>query len=85
MIQPGLERIGLLLKDVNLPWKAVHVGGTNGKGSVCHMVSTLLTRRFIKCGKFTSPHLIDRYASSYMPIIDNIRTHLRQMGHNKHQ
>ncbi|CAN9438167.1 unnamed protein product [Alternaria alternata] len=60
MIQPGLERISQLLKNVNFPWKSIHVAGTNGKGSVCHFASTLLSKR-LKCGKFTSPHLIDRW------------------------
>jgi folylpolyglutamate synthase/dihydropteroate synthase len=61
MIQPGLERIGLLLKDVQFPWKAVHVAGTNGKGSICHYASHMLRRRSLKVGRFSSPHLIDRY------------------------
>jgi|TARA_R110002003_G_scaffold38_2_gene2323 folylpolyglutamate synthase len=60
MIQPGLERIGLLLKNVQFPWKAIHVAGTNGKGSICHHAATLLARRKVRVGKFTSPHLIDR-------------------------
>ncbi|KAF2662224.1 FolC bifunctional protein [Lophiostoma macrostomum CBS 122681] len=61
MIQPGLERIGLLLKDVHFPWKAIHVAGTNGKGSICHYAHAILSRRLIRCGRFTSPHLIDRW------------------------
>ncbi|KAF2833707.1 Mur ligase [Ophiobolus disseminans] len=61
MIQPGLERIGLLLKDVTFPWKAIHVAGTNGKGSICHYAATLLRRRSIRIGHFTSPHLINRW------------------------
>ncbi|KAH7094722.1 Mur ligase [Paraphoma chrysanthemicola] len=61
MIQPGLERIGQLLKNVQFPWKAIHVAGTNGKGSICQHAAGLLARRSIKVGKFTSPHLIDRW------------------------
>lgn len=60
MIQPGLERISQLLNNVQFPWRAIHVAGTNGKGSICHYAATLIVRRKIKCGKFTSPHLIDR-------------------------
>ncbi|KAL1797400.1 hypothetical protein ACET3X_004006 [Alternaria dauci] len=60
MIQPGLERISQLVKNVNFPWKSIHVAGTNGKGSICHFASTLLSKR-LKCGKFTSPHLVDRW------------------------
>lgn len=68
MIQPGLERISLLLKDVQFPWKSIHVAGTNGKGSVCHYASTLLKRRMIKYGKFTSPHLVNRYARRHVVL-----------------
>jgi folylpolyglutamate synthase len=64
MIQPGLERIGLLLQHVELPWRAVHVAGTNGKGSICAWTHALLTERCIRAGLFTSPHIINRYARS---------------------
>lgn len=62
-IQPGLERIADLLRNVNFPWKTIHVAGTNGKGSICHHASSLIVGRNIKVGKFTSPHLVDRYVS----------------------
>ncbi|KAF9738374.1 hypothetical protein PMIN06_006109 [Paraphaeosphaeria minitans] len=61
MIQPGLERIGRLLQNVQFPWKAVHVAGTNGKGSICAYTSNLLTRRQLPNGRFTSPHLVNRW------------------------
>lgn len=61
MIQPGLARIGQLLRHTALPWRAVHVAGTNGKGSVCAYVSAMLHAAKIKTGRFTSPHLIDRW------------------------
>lgn len=61
MIRPGLERIALLLKGIHLPWKAVHVAGTNGKGSICAYLSALFHLTNIRCGRFTSPHLIDRW------------------------
>jgi folylpolyglutamate synthase/dihydropteroate synthase len=64
MIQPGLERISLLLKDAEFPWKAIHVAGTNGKGSICHYASALFKRRTVRAGKFSSPHLVNRYAHS---------------------
>ncbi|KAF3040799.1 folylpolyglutamate synthase [Didymella keratinophila] len=60
-IQPGLERISALLKDVTYPWKSIHVAGTNGKGSICHYASSMLVGRSVKVGKFTSPHLVDRW------------------------
>jgi folylpolyglutamate synthase len=62
MIQPGLERIALLLKGVEFPWKTIHVAGTNGKGSICSFASALLTRRLIRNGRFVSPHLVNRCA-----------------------
>ena len=61
MISPGLGRIGRLLQHSPLPWRAVHVAGTNGKGSVCAYASTMLHAAGIKCGRFNSPHLIDRW------------------------
>ncbi|OCK81735.1 dihydrofolate synthetase Fol3 [Lepidopterella palustris CBS 459.81] len=61
MIQPGLERISLLLKHTPLSWKAIHVAGTNGKGSICASISAMLHRENVRCGRFTSPHLIDRW------------------------
>jgi dihydrofolate synthase/folylpolyglutamate synthase len=57
----GLERIEHLLKELDSPHKglkAVHVAGTNGKGSVCAMLSSILSAADCKVGLFTSPHLI---------------------------
>ncbi|KAL8631770.1 hypothetical protein Q9189_002468 [Teloschistes chrysophthalmus] len=56
-----LARISRLLQDTAIPWRAVHVAGTNGKGSVCAYVSAMLHAANIKTGRFTSPHLIDRW------------------------
>ncbi|MBQ4067798.1 MAG: bifunctional folylpolyglutamate synthase/dihydrofolate synthase [Lachnospiraceae bacterium] len=39
-------------------FKTIHVAGTNGKGSVCSMLSTVLTKSGKVTGLFTSPHLI---------------------------
>ena len=39
--------------------KVVHVAGTNGKGSTCAMVDSLARATGMRCGLFTSPHLID--------------------------
>lgn len=61
MIELGLGRISRLLKDNALAWRAVHVAGTNGKGSVCSYVSAMLKAGYVRCGRFTSPHLIDRW------------------------
>lgn len=61
MITLGLGRISRLLEHTVLPWRAVHVAGTNGKGSVCAYVSAMLRAGNIPVGRFTSPHLIDRW------------------------
>ena len=44
-----------------MPWRAIHVAGTNGKGSVCAYASAMISAAKIKCGRFTSPHLVDRW------------------------
>jgi len=57
----GLERIEHLLRSLGSPhkdMKAIHVAGTNGKGSVCAMVSSVLQKAGYKVGLFTSPHLL---------------------------
>ena len=61
MIELGLARISRLLSSSTFRWKAIHVAGTNGKGSVCAYVSSMLHRGRVKCGRFNSPHLIDRW------------------------
>lgn len=59
-INLGLERISAILKLMDNPQdklKCIHVAGTNGKGSVCAFISTILTQAGYKTGLFTSPHL----------------------------
>jgi len=40
-------------------FKTIHIAGTNGKGSVSHMLAAILQAAGYKTGLFTSPHLID--------------------------
>jgi folylpolyglutamate synthase len=61
MIDLGLARISRLLQSTPQAWKAFHVAGTNGKGSICAYLSALLHASGSSCGRFTSPHLIDRW------------------------
>lgn len=61
MIDLGLTRISRLLQSTPQTWKAFHVAGTNGKGSICAYLSALLHASGSPCGRFTSPHLIDRW------------------------
>lgn len=39
--------------------RVVHIAGTNGKGTVCHMVAAVLQQAGFRVGLFTSPHLVD--------------------------
>ncbi|MFN3921408.1 MAG: bifunctional folylpolyglutamate synthase/dihydrofolate synthase [Caldimicrobium sp.] len=60
-IKPGLFRIQKLLKKLGNPhlkFFSIHVAGTNGKGSTCAILSTILTHFGLKTGLYTSPHLI---------------------------
>ena len=40
-------------------FKSIHVAGTNGKGSSCHMLASILKEAGYKVGLYTSPHLKD--------------------------
>ena len=40
-------------------YKTIHVAGTNGKGSVSHMLASILQKTGYKTGLYTSPHLKD--------------------------
>ncbi|MBU0627656.1 MAG: bifunctional folylpolyglutamate synthase/dihydrofolate synthase [Nanoarchaeota archaeon] len=56
----SLENMKILLKKLNSPEKSlkiIHVAGTNGKGSVCAMLSSILKEAGYKVGMYISPHL----------------------------
>src|SRR5438270_11006247 len=40
-------------------FKSIHIGGTNGKGSVSHMLAAVFQQAGYKTGLYTSPHLYD--------------------------
>ncbi|MBE6017822.1 MAG: bifunctional folylpolyglutamate synthase/dihydrofolate synthase [Lachnospiraceae bacterium] len=57
---PGLDRIRELLDKMGNPQdrlKFIHVGGTNGKGSVCAFLSSILVQAGYKTGLFISPYI----------------------------
>jgi len=59
-IKLGLSRIKNLLKLMKNPQnnlKIIHVGGTNGKGSVSHFIASILFQNGYSVGIYTSPHL----------------------------
>ncbi len=57
----GLERMRAALAELGHPERrlpAVHVAGTNGKGSTCAMVDAVLRAAAFRVGLYTSPHLV---------------------------
>ena len=60
--KPGLERIAAFCRHMGNPQRnffTVHVAGTNGKGSVSHIIASVLQQAGYRTGLFTSPHLRD--------------------------
>ncbi len=60
--RPGLDRVKRLLSDMGNPQdevKYIHVAGTNGKGSVCALISSVLKSAGYKTGLFISPFITD--------------------------
>lgn len=58
----GLDRIRGLLSRMGDPQRAypsIHVAGTNGKGSFCALLSSVLREAGLHVGLYTSPHLLD--------------------------
>lgn len=75
--KPGLDTTLRLMAHVGNPHeqlRAVHVTGTNGKGSTCHLIAAALQAAGLKVGLFTSPHLVsltERIRINGMPIPEN--------------
>lgn len=73
----GLENITWILDLIGNPehsFHTVHVGGTNGKGSVACMISAILMDAGYRVGRYTSPHLVsftERIAINDEPITEN--------------
>ena len=60
-IKLGLDNVRKLLRELELPpegQKFIHVAGTNGKGSVCAFIHSILSAAGVNAGLFTSPHLV---------------------------
>jgi dihydrofolate synthase/folylpolyglutamate synthase len=60
-IKLGLENIRRLLAELHVDRRGIrviHVAGTNGKGSVCAMIDSILRAQGYRTGLFISPHLI---------------------------
>ena len=60
--KPGLDNTYRLMEHLDNPHlqlRAVHVAGTNGKGSTSHLIAAALQAQGYRVGLFTSPHLVD--------------------------
>ncbi len=81
-IHLGLERIQHLLDQLGQPHlqvPIVHVAGTNGKGSVCAYLSSVLAAAGYRVGRYTSPHLVDwteRICINNQPVKTSVLTQL---------
>ena len=84
----GLESPSKLLEFLGNPQKDlkfIHVAGTNGKGSVCCFLQSILTKAGYKTGKFTSPDMLsvhERITIDNIPISDEDMTSLMQTVEN---
>ncbi|MBO7409810.1 MAG: bifunctional folylpolyglutamate synthase/dihydrofolate synthase [Candidatus Methanomethylophilaceae archaeon] len=60
-VKNGLENIRELLRRLGDPqtsFRSIHVAGSDGKGSTCELIHSVLTESGIKTGLFTSPHIL---------------------------
>jgi len=70
-IKLGLERISYIAEKLGNPqgnYKSIHVAGTNGKGSVCKFLASILNSGGYKVGVYLSPHL-QRFSERI--VVDN--------------
>jgi dihydrofolate synthase/folylpolyglutamate synthase len=76
-ISLGLERISSILNLLDNPQdklSCIHVAGTNGKGSVCAILSSILSESGKKVGLYSSPHIFkytERIKINHQDISDN--------------
>jgi len=54
-----IQKFAAYLGDPQHQFKSIHVAGTNGKGSSCHMLAAVLQEAGYTVGLYTSPHLKD--------------------------
>ena len=55
----NIKKLCNFLNDPYKNFKSIHVAGTNGKGSVSHILAAILQKAGYKTGLYTSPHLKD--------------------------
>src|SRR5699024_8092729 len=55
----NIKAFSEVLRKPESRFKSIHVAGTNGKGSVCHILASIFQEAGYKTGLYTSPHLKD--------------------------
>ena len=89
--KPGLDRITAFCRYLGNPQRnyyTVHVAGTNGKGSVSHILASILQQAGYRVGLYTSPHLKDfreriRVDGEMIPkqkVVNFVDKHQAKMG-----
>lgn len=87
-IKLDLETIQNLLRQLDNPqnsYSIIHVAGTNGKGSICSTLATILYLSGYKTGLYTSPHLVkfnERICVNNQPISDHSVAELCEIVRN---
>ncbi|KAI5834461.1 FolC bifunctional protein [Schizophyllum commune Tattone D] len=80
-IDLSLDRIRLLAEHLPYTRPTIHIAGTNGKGSVSAITSSILSASGLSVGRFNSPHLVSIYdciALNGKPIEAETYNHLRK-------
>ncbi|MCB2219384.1 MAG: bifunctional folylpolyglutamate synthase/dihydrofolate synthase [Bacteroidetes bacterium] len=80
-----------ILGDPQLKFPSVHIAGTNGKGSVSHILASIFQEAGYRTGLFTSPHLKDfreriRINGEWVSeafIVQFVNEHIRSLDHIK--
>jgi len=73
-IRPGLTRMRTILRALGNPhraYRSIIVAGTNGKGSTCSTLASILDASGYRTGLYTSPHLVDireRWMIGHTPV-----------------
>ena len=92
-IKLGLDNMSKILQLLGSPqsnYKIIHVAGTNGKGSVCAMIDSILQSAGLKTGRYTSPHLVkinERFMingeqisdEKFVEMVNRIRPYLKKV------
>ena len=77
-IKFGLDNISAIVASLGHPeraFRSVHIGGTNGKGSVTAMVDAAMRAAGYRSARYTSPHLVDlseRFVIDGRPVTERV-------------